>query len=178
MKNDLLARAQTGKLVEGVIKLVCIIFIFISYYFNKYILGHNARKCHLPSDTMLLTEEAKSSKKKKGPISLYPKCNLLARLGVDYLAQFAKQYNMEIDFTFQRDEGGVIFEVIEKIFVDGNRTDSILTSIAFYLLSIRDQSDYLRTSTSDVLAKLLEICNLPSDLQWVCLNNIFKYYFF
>lgn len=125
----------------------------------------------MPSDAILLVDEPTPSlKKKKGAIPSYPKCTLLARLGVDYLGQFSKQYQMEIDFTLCGDEESgakAIVEVIQKVFVDPKKTDAILSSILFYILSIKDKSDNLRAITSDVLTQLLETTKLPRDLQWV-----------
>jgi hypothetical protein len=120
---------------------------------------------------MLVADEPiPSGKKKKGAAPSYPKCTLLARLGVDYLGQFSKQYEMDIDFTFCGDDeraAKAIVEVIGKVLVDPKKTDSILSSIAFYLLSIKDKSDNLRVTTNDVLTQLLEMTKLPLDLQWV-----------
>lgn len=127
------------------------------------------RKCKLPSNTMVAVDEPTTpSKKKKEVMPSYPKCTLLARLGVDYLGQFSKHYQMDIDFTFNSTDGiDVLLEVVEKVIVDPKQTDSILSSITFYILSIKDKSDDLREKTSNILTQLMEITKLPQDLQWV-----------
>lgn len=127
------------------------------------------RKCKLPSNTMVDVDEPTTpSKKKKEVMPSYPKCTLLARLGVDYLGQFSKHYQMDIDFTFDSPDGiDVLLEVVEKVIVDPKQTDSILSSITFYILSIKDKSDDLREKTSNILTQLIEITKLPQDLQWV-----------
>ena len=80
------------------------------------------RKCKLPSNTMVAVDEPTTpSKKKKKVMPSYPKCTLLARLGVDYLGQFSKHYQMDIDFTFDSTDGraiDVFVEVIEKVIID------------------------------------------------------------
>ena len=122
-----------------------------------------------------IDESTTPLKKKKGGIPSYPKCTLLAWLGVDYLGQFSNHYQIKIDFTFNGDKEraeNVLVEVIEKVLVDPKRTDSILSSIAFYILSIKDQSNNLQVSTTNILAQLLEATKLPLNLQWVWFNNI------
>lgn len=51
---------------------------------------------------------------------------------------------------------------------DPNCTESILISIAFFLLCLRSQFEDIQGTTEDVLQKLFGFCNLPIDLQWVC----------
>ena len=72
--------------------------------------------CKLPSDVILLADEPTPSlKKKKGIIFLYPKYTLLVRLKVDYLGQFSKQYEMEINFTLCSDEESKVKAIVEVI---------------------------------------------------------------
>ena len=128
----------------------------------------------LPSDALILPDERESdqSNKRKRDKPEYPMSAMLSGLGSDYLAQYAKGYEMKVNVSLPSDPEKVkdLMQVAQKIMQDTERTDCILTSIVFYLLDLRTQSECLQEITEGIFQTLLKTCELPDDLKWVCTN--------
>ena len=104
-------------------------------------------------------------KGRKGAKKSDSKCQMLAYLGIDYLSQFAKKYDLKINAYLGEVNKEQILSLIERVLLDSTKTEAIEISIAFYLLNLQELSP--SEQCAKMLHQLLDSAGITPNVKWV-----------
>lgn len=142
------------------------VFVFIFIFLSDIFIGHNKKTCKLPSDGMILPSVEKK-KKKKATSPLHPKCELLRRLGIDYLVQFSKKCGKNVQNYASGEYSEEIVELIEAALGDKDTIEAMQISVGFYLLHMRAQDMAFARASEGVFSKICEGNKISTNANWV-----------
>ena len=140
------------------------LYIYVFLFYESISLGHNKKKCVLSSSQQILPAEPPKKVAKKARASS-SKCQMLAHLGIDYLNQFAKKFDLKINSYLSGANEEEIISLIEKVLSDPTKTKAIEISIVFYLLNLQELSP--SEKCAKVLQQLLDSTGIMPNVKWV-----------
>ena len=139
--------------------------------------GHNARSCSLPANTMILPSDDVTVVATPKKLESFPKCSLLSRLGVDYLHQFARSVDFDLDLELSTMDPLKVNKLVVFIntilLEDKECTECISLSIFFFLLELQHLNVPGSEELADVSQNIKSKCSLPKDITWVGFMSLF-----